>query len=188
MSSTPLRLGLALAGLIAFGTQQAIAQPPPGFRLDPLLMQSDAFEDGGIVPAKYSARGGNVQPGFAFTNAPDTTVSYAIVFHDIDVAIGGNVGDVLHWVAWNIPGSAGGIPEGSLPAGSVQGANIAGQNAYFGPGAPAGPRYHHYVFELFALSATLDLPTTASRDELQAAMAGKIVAKSAYVGRFKGSE
>jgi phosphatidylethanolamine-binding protein (PEBP) family uncharacterized protein len=44
------------------------------------------------------------------------------------------------------------------------------------------------VFELFALSATLDLPTTASRDELQAAMAGKIVAKSAYVGRFKGSE
>jgi hypothetical protein len=84
--------------------------------------------------------------------------------------------------------AAGGIPEGSLLAGSVQGANIAGQNAYFGPGAPAGPRYHHYVFELFALSATLDLPTTASRDELQAAMAGKIVAKSAYVGRFKGSE
>ena len=188
MSSNTLRLGLALTGLIAIGAQQAIAQPPPGFRLDPLLMESDAFADGGIVPAKYSGRGGNVQPGFTFSNAPDDTVSYAIIFHDLDVAIGGNVGDVLHWLAWNIPASAGGIPEGSLPAGSVQGTNAMRQNSYFGPGAPAGPRYHHYVFELYALSANLDLPATAGRDELLAAMGGKVVAKAAYVGRFKGSE
>jgi hypothetical protein len=56
-----------------------------------------------------------------------------------------------------------------------------------GPGAPAGPRYHHYVFELYALNANLDLPATASRDELLAAMAGKVVAKAAYVGRYKGT-
>ena len=68
----------------------------------------------------------------------------------------------------------------------MQGLNIAKQNAYFGPGAPAGPRYHHYVFELYALNANLDLPPTAMRDDLLKAMAGKIVAKSAYVGRFRG--
>jgi Raf kinase inhibitor-like YbhB/YbcL family protein len=155
-----------------------------GFNLPPLLMQTDAFPDGGIVPQKYAGRGG-VQPGFKFSGAPEGTVSYAIIFHDIDVALQGNTGDVLHWLAWNIPAAAGGIPEGKLPEGAVQGANITGQNAYFGPGAPAGPRYHHYVFELYALNANLDLPATAGRDELLKAMAGKITAKAAYVGRYR---
>ena len=87
---------------------------------------------------------------------------------------------------WN-GASAKGIPEVSLPAGSVSGKNISCQNSYFGPGAPPGPRYHHYVFELYALNANLDLPDTAGRPELLAAMAGKIVAKAAYVGRFRGT-
>jgi Raf kinase inhibitor-like YbhB/YbcL family protein len=157
---------------------------PP--RLSPLLMESTAFEDGGIVPQKYAGREG-VQPGFTFSNAPDGTVSSAIIFHDIDVALQGGTNDVLHWIAWNIPAAAKGIPEGSLPAGSVTGKNIANQNSYFGPGAPPGPRYHHYVFELYALNANVDLPNTAGRPELLAAMAGKIVAKAAYVGRFRGT-
>jgi hypothetical protein len=157
-----------------------------GFNLPPLLMETDAFPDGGIVPQKYAGRGG-VQPGFKFSGAPATTVSYAIIFHDLDVAIGGNTDDVLHWTVWNIPASANGIPEGSLPAGAVQGANIAQQNAYFGPGAPAGPRYHHYVFELYALNAMLDLPPTTGRDALLKAMAGKVVAKAAYVGRYRSA-
>jgi len=154
-----------------------------GFTLPPLLMQTDAFPDGGIVPQKYAGRGG-VQPGFKFTGAPDGTTTYAIIFHDIDVSLQGGTGDVLHWMAWNIPAAAGGIPEGKLPEGSVQGNNITNQPGYMGPGAPAGPRYHHYVFELYALNANLDIPATASRDDLLKAMAGKIVAKAAYVGRF----
>ena len=187
-----MRKGCAAAALVILATlvgAPAFAQGgggggPP--RLAPLLMQSTAFEDGGIVPQKYAGRMG-VQPGFTFSNAPDNTVSYAIIFHDLDVALMGGTGDVLHWIAWNIPASAKGIPEGSLPAGSVQGKNIAGQNSYFGPGAPPGPRYHHYVFELYALSSNLDLPNTAGRAELLAAMEGKIVAKAAYVGRFRGT-
>jgi Raf kinase inhibitor-like YbhB/YbcL family protein len=155
-----------------------------GFNLPPLLMTTDAFPDGGIVPQKYAGRGG-VQPGFKFSGAPEGTMSYAIIFHDIDVSLKGSTGDVLHWIVWNIPASAGGIPEGSVPAGSVVGRGITGQNQYFGPGAPAGPRYHHYVFELYALNANLDLPATAGREELLKAMEGKIVAKSAYVGRYR---
>jgi Raf kinase inhibitor-like YbhB/YbcL family protein len=156
-----------------------------GRGLPPLLMETDAFPDGGVVPQKYTG-GRGVQPGFKFTGAPEGTVSYAIIFHDIDVSIGGNTDDVLHWLAWNIPAAAGGIPEGKLPDGSVQGTNIAKQNAYFGPGAPAGPRYHHYVFELYALNAMLDLAPTSGREDLLKAMAGKVVAKSAYVGRYRG--
>ncbi len=176
---------LLVAGAAVLCSFQAAAQ---GFQLAQLVIESDAFEDGGIVPLKYAGRGENVQPGFTFSNAPEDTVSYAIIFHDLDVALMNGTTDVLHWLAWNIPASAGGIPEGGLPQGSVQGTNIAGQNAYFGPGAPPGPRYHHYVFEFYALNDTLDLPATSGRDELLAAMQGKVVAKAAYVGRFKGSE
>ncbi len=177
-----------LLAFTLFSTSAAFAQGAPpargGFRLPPLLMQSTAFEDGGIVPQKYAGRGG-VQPDFTFSNAPDGTVTYAIILHDVDVAIGGGTGDVLHWMAWNIPASANGIPEGKLPEGSVNGKNMMGMNAYMGPGAPAGPRYHHYVFELYALNAKLDLPDTATRDDLLAAMKGKTVAKAAYVGRYR---
>lgn len=186
MQSRTLRAAAALLLLITLGAPafgQGGGGPP---RFSPLLMESTAFEDGGIVPQKYAGREG-VQPGFTFSNAPDNAVSYAIIFHDLDVALQGGTTDVLHWIAWNIPAAANGIPEGRLPEGSVTGRNIAGQNAYFGPGAPPGPRYHHYVFELYALSSNLDLPATAGRPELLAAMEGKIVAKAAYVGRYRSS-
>ena len=122
-------------------------------------MQTDAFPDGGIVPQKFAG------PRWCAAwlqvhRRTRGTVSYAIIFHDIDVALQGGTGDVLHWLAWNIPASAGGIPEGKLPEGSVQGNNLTGQPVYMGPGAPNGPRYHHYVFELYALNANLDLPAT----------------------------
>jgi Raf kinase inhibitor-like YbhB/YbcL family protein len=194
-----MALAVGLAVTLAIQGNVSADQNPPaagggqgggrgrGFNLPPLLMESEAFADGGIVPQKYAGRGG-VQPGFKFSNAPAGTAAYAIIFHDIDVALQGGTGDVLHWMAWNIPASANGIPEGSLPAGSVQGNNITGQPNYMGPGAPAGPRYHHYVFELYALNATLDLPATASRDDLLKAMQGKTVAKAAYVGRFRQGE
>src|SRR5262245_13690593 len=188
-----LALTVTLGVVFAEPTSFAQQQPPAGggargggrgFSLPPLLMETDAFPDGGIVPQKYTGRGG-VQPGFKFSNAPAGTVSYAIIFHDIDVALQNGTGDVLHWLAWNIPASANGIPEGKLPEGSVQGNNITNMPGYMGPGAPAGPRYHHYVFELYALNANLDLPATASRDDLIKAMAGKTTAKAAYVGRFR---
>lgn len=180
MSKSVLKSMMVLlaAGLVA--APAAEAQRGRGFSLPPLLMETDAFPDGGIVPLRYTGAGDNVQPGFTFSNAPEGTVSYALIMHDLDVALGGNTDDILHWMAWNIPASAGGIPEGSLPAGSMQ-----TERGYRGPGAPPGPRYHHYLFELYALNATVDVPSSASREDLLAAMAGRVVAKSAYVGRFR---
>jgi Raf kinase inhibitor-like YbhB/YbcL family protein len=163
----------------AFGASQAFAQ---GFQLPNMQVTSTAFEDGGIIPIRYTSHGDNIQPGFTITGAPETTASFAIIFHDIEVAIGGGTGDVTHWVAFNITSRE--IPEGSLPAGSVQGNNIRGQASYMGSGAPYADRYHHYVFEFYALSDTLNLPEGASRDDVMAAMQGKVVAKAAYVGRY----
>jgi Raf kinase inhibitor-like YbhB/YbcL family protein len=186
-------LSSALIFVSAVQAQQppAAGQPQQGEQrrgpgLVPLLIESTAFADGAIVPDKYSFRGGNTQPDFKISNVPAETQSFAIIFHDIDVALGGGTDDVLHWAAWNIPGTTKQIPEGKLPEGSVTGKNIR-DNSYMGPGAPPGPRYHHYVFEFYALNDKLDLPTTASRPELLAAMKGKVIAKAAYVGRFRGT-
>ena len=181
LRSLSVCLALTLLGTGAPHAQRAGGRG--GFRLAPLLMKTTAFEDGGIIPQKYAGRGG-VEPGFTFSGAPEGTVTYAIILHDVDVALGGGTDDVLHWIAWNIPAGANGIPEGSLPEGSVIGRNLMGANVYMGPAAPPGP-YHHYVFELYALNAKLDLPPTASRAELLAAMKGKTVAKAAYVGRYR---
>jgi phosphatidylethanolamine-binding protein (PEBP) family uncharacterized protein len=105
--------------------------------------------------------------------------------HDIEVALGGNTDDVTHWVAFNIPSPN--IAEGSLPEGSVNGSNIRGPG-YMGSGAPLKDRFHHYVFEFYALGSNLDLPEGASRADVMAAMQGKVVAKAAYVGRYANAQ
>lgn len=189
-----ISLGVALLALCAFGTSAYAAQAggaggPPrggGGGLVQMLVESNAFQDGGIVPPKHSMAGGNVQPDFKLSNVPANAQSIAIIMHDLDVAFGPASEDVLHWVVWNIPATAPvtQIEEGKLPTGSVVGKGIR-NNEYMGMGAPAGVRYHHYVFEFYALSEKLDLPTTASRPELLEAIKGKVVAKAAYVGRFK---
>jgi Raf kinase inhibitor-like YbhB/YbcL family protein len=152
-----------------------------------LTLTSRAFEDGGIVPPRYSCFGDNARPELQIANPPPGTQSYALIFHDIDVALDGGVEDGLHWIIWNIPAQVVSISEDALPDGTVVGRNVEGRNAYLGPGAPWGPRYHHYVFELYSLSSTLALESTAGRGELLAAMDGNVIGKAAYVGRFRRS-
>jgi Raf kinase inhibitor-like YbhB/YbcL family protein len=179
---------LAATGAAAVAQQPgAGAAPPAGqprWTLVPMLIESKAFEDGGIVPLKYSFYGTNTLPDFKISNLPATTQSIAIILHDLDVAPAFNSEDNLHWLAWNIPATVPvtQIEEGKLPEGAVNGRN---GRAYMGMGAPNGPRYHHYVFEFYALNAKLDLPMTGGRAELLDAMKGKVVAKAAYVGRFR---
>jgi len=168
-----------------------------------LYVTTNAWPDGGEVPMHYAGRmgGDNKSPAFEFhwnlgtepTSAPDTLQSYAVVFHDIENSTNKTTTDTLHWAAFNIPGSAKGLPEGlgagDLPDGTRNGPGIANRGgnpgAYFGPGAGPGP-FHHYVFEFYALDTKLDLPATCSRDELMKAMDGHVVGKAAYYGRFHG--
>ncbi len=182
----------AAALVLAAIAATAVAQTPPAgsapsgqprWSLVPMLVESKAFDDGGIVPLKYSFYGTNTLPDFKISNLPATTQSIAVILHDLDVAPAFNSDDNLHWLAWNIPASVPvtQIEEGKLPEGAVNGRG----RPYMGMGAPNGPRYHHYVFEFYALNGTLDLPATGSRPELLEAMKGKVVAKAAYVGRFR---
>ena len=194
---------LAVAVAVALGATLAAQAPQGGGgggrgggrggapAMVPMLLESDAYADGAIVPAKYSNAGGSTMPAFKITNIPMGTVSFAVIFHDIEPSIGNPPGDVLHALFWNVPAASAGWPEGpqdgsKMPAGTVMGNNITGKPIYMGPGAPAGPRYHHYIFEVYALNANLDLPPASTREAFYAAMVGKVVGKAAYVGRFRG--
>ncbi len=163
-----------------------------------LEVTSTAFEDGGVIPMHNAGVGDNKSPAFEFhwfmgtmpASAPATLMSYAVILHDIENAgRGKTTEDTLHWSAFNIPGDAKGLPEGlgagTLADGMVNGPGIRGgaMGVYFGPGAGPGP-FHHYVFEFYALDTKLDLPATATREELMKAMDGHVIGKAAYVGRF----
>ena len=61
---------------------------------------------------------------------------------------------------------------------------------YRGPAAPASGPPHHYVFELYALDTTVDVPAVAAspaetRAAVTAAMAGHVRGKGVLVGLFK---
>ena len=181
-------------GAISFA--QAPGGPPAGgpprgggFNIVQVLVESKAFPDGGVIPNKYSMYGGSTLPDFHISNLPATAQSIAIIFHDLDVAGNSNPEDVLHWMAWNIPvsGTMAMISEGKIPDGAVSKGMMRGPG-FVGPGAPAGVRYHHYVFEFYVLSEKLNLPDSAGRPELLAAMQGKVVGKAAYVGRFHAEQ
>src|SRR5579872_5829190 len=151
---TILVTGILTARVASTQGQQASAPAAPG-----LTLTTPAFEDGSIIPPKYTQSSTNfVSPKLEWTNVPPGVVSFALIFHDPDAALDKKTDDVLHWMIFNIPGSARELPEAvpsapRLPDGSVQGKNRRGNVGYLGPGmGPAGP-YHHYTFELFALDA-----------------------------------
>src|SRR5438874_1753005 len=129
----------------------AAAQPnPAAAKKGPagpgLTLTTTAFEDGGIIPVKYSQQDPNtVSPKLTWTNVPAGTVSFAMIFHDPDVAPARSSEDNLHWIAFNIPGETRELAEGfpqtaTLPDGTIQTKNRRGAFGYMGPGAgAAGP-------------------------------------------------
>ena len=130
-----------------------------------------------------------MSPVLTWTNAPDGTQSFVLIMHDPDVARQRTTDDMLHWLAFNIPGSATGLPEGvpgteRLADGTVQGKNGGNTVGYRGPGAPAAGPHHHYTWELFALDTTLSLGPDATRAQVLEAMNGHILGKGVLVGRF----
>jgi Raf kinase inhibitor-like YbhB/YbcL family protein len=157
-----------------------------------MSLTTTAWSDGGTIPAQYTQAGAQVSPPLAWT-APDDAVSFVVIARDADTAIGNGTDDILHWMLWNIPKGTRALPEGvpqgsQLPDGTRQ---LSASGPYYrGPGAPASGPVHHYVFEVYALDATIDVPAVGqspaqTRAAVMAAMAGKIRGKGALVGLFK---
>ena len=183
-----------------------------GFQL--MTMITTAWADGGMIPLRYTQAGGEISPSIQWQNVPGpvtqqdgtviSTKSFALVFHDADSLVNGTTDGLLHWLVWNIPGTATslapGIPDGfelTEPAAlnGIRQMSVSGSR-YRGPGAPAAGPIHHYIMELYALDTMLDIkvpvqgpqeanPSTQQiRTQIMQAMVGHIRGKASYVGLF----
>ena len=163
-----------------------------------MTMTVAGFPDGGAIPVKYSqaapgvATGEGLSPAITWANVPAGTQSFVLNMHDMDVARNKTTDDQAHWVVWNIPATATGLPEGvpkgqRLADGAYQ--TSATGPMYRGPGAAANGPLHHYMFELYALDVSLDVQPAAdpfdTRANILSAMQGHILGKAVYGGLFK---
>jgi Raf kinase inhibitor-like YbhB/YbcL family protein len=138
-----------------------------------------------MIAARYTCSGEDVSPPLTWQNVPQGTTSFALICDDPDAP--GRIW--VHWVIYNIPPAATGLGEGipadeQLDDGSRQGRNDFRRTGYGGPCPPPGDP-HRYFFKLYALDTLLDLePGVTTKAELEAAMAGHVLAETQLMGTF----
>lgn len=151
------------------------------------VMESAAFRDGEKIPRRYSRGGDNVSPPLQWQGAPPGTRSFALFVEDPDAPSG----TFRHWALYNIPAGRGYLLEGDSAANSGserlgRGINDFGNPHYDGPQPPRGHGVHHYHFRIAALDIPkLDLPPTATIDEVWQAALPHVIAEAGLVGIYE---
>ncbi len=150
-----------------------------------LTLTSPAFAEGQTIRRSGTADGADVSPALRWGQAPAGTKSFAVTCRDSDAPRG----TFIHWVIYNIPGTATGLPEGlpreeQLPDGSIQGMNDFQETGYIGPKPPPA-RTHNYHFELYALDAMLPVETRVTAARLLEMMKGHFVATAKLTGTYR---
>jgi Raf kinase inhibitor-like YbhB/YbcL family protein len=174
-------LGLAL---VLVGLAGCRGWAPLGEGKPQLELTSASFV-GGEIGKKFTCDGGESSPELAWTAPPAATRSFALIAVDRDSPLGYSF---VHWVLYDLPAEKRELAEGlskqeQLPDGSRQGQNDFDKIGYAGPCPPSGE--HRYVFALYALDAELNLPTGATRKQVENALKTHIVARGLLTGRYR---
>lgn len=111
-----------------------------------MKLEIDDFTHNQNIPSQYTCDGEDVSPAISWSSLPESTRSLALSVIDPDAPMG----DFVHWLIYDIPKEAGGIPKGGpLPKGAKEVRNDFGKSSYGGPCPPSGA--HRYFFALYAL-------------------------------------
>lgn len=159
----------------------AVMAPPPAHRH--MQITSGAFKDGQPIPVQYTCQGKNISPPLDWTGTPGNAASLALIVDDPDAPMG----VWTHWIVFNLPGDASGLPEDAasfVAASASQGVNDFKHAKYDGPCPPAG-KVHRYFFKIYALDTKIDLPSGAPRKDVEAAMANHILAEGQLMGTYQ---
>jgi Raf kinase inhibitor-like YbhB/YbcL family protein len=158
-----------------------------------LALKSEAFAQGGEIPAKYTCQGEDLSPPLSWADAPPGTKSFALIVDDPDAPDPRAPKMTwVHWVLYNIPANATGIVQGAgntngaLPPGTAAGLTDFKKTGYGGPCPPIGR--HRYFFKLYALDTVLGDLSRPTKNALENAMAGHIIGKAELMGTDEKSK
>jgi len=145
---------------------------------------SSAFEEGQMIPAKYTADGEDISPPLRWEGVPEGAESIALISDDPDAPMG----TWVHWVIYNMPPDTTSLPEDVPPDETLENGGIHGTTdfrsiGYGGPAPPSGT--HRYYFKVYALDTMLDLPPGATKGQVEKAMKRHILAQGLLMGKYK---
>jgi Raf kinase inhibitor-like YbhB/YbcL family protein len=153
-----------------------------------MKLTSTDFQDHGEIPRKHTCQGGDVSPGFTWSDVPKGTKSLAFIVDDPDAPDPASPKMTwVHWVLYNIPAEVGALPEGvketDLPVGTSQGLNDWKRTGYGGPCPPVGR--HRYFHKLYAVDTVLPDLKKPTKAQLEKAMEGHVLSKVELVGFYQ---
>ena len=149
-----------------------------------IKMKSTAFDEGGMIPKRYTCDGSDISPPLAWSAVPEGTKSLALICDDPDAPMG----TWVHWVLFNLPADTRKLPENVPPQKRLENEAIHGMNdfrkiGYGGPCPPGGT--HRYYFKLYTLDTEMNLEPGTTKRELLDAMEGHILAQGQLMGRYR---
>lgn len=145
---------------------------------------SAAFEEGGMIPQKYTCDGMDVSPSLAWESLPGEAKSLALICEDPDAP----AGTWVHWILYNLSSEIKELAENvpvdkTLANGAMQGTNDFGKIGYGGPCPPGGT--HRYYFKLYALDTDLGVEPGITKAQLLEAIEGHVLSEGQLMGRYK---
>ncbi len=153
-----------------------------------LKLTSSAFVHNGGIPQKYTCEGENASPPLSWADLPAGTKSLVLIVDDPDAPDPKKPKMVWdHWLLYDIPPGAEGLPEAvkpqDLPAGTRQAKNSWKKTGYGGPCPPIGR--HRYFHKLYALDVVLPDLKTPKKKALLEAMKGHVLGKAELIGTYQ---
>jgi len=166
---------------------------------DTISVTSSAFDHHGMVPEDNSAYGANQSIDLSWDNLPAGTAQLVLIMDDPKVVELGMMAEpFVHWVAYNIPASASGLPADltkdavvtGIPEleGMINGVSGLRRPGYFGPRPPANGQLHAYHFRIYALDSELDLAEGLGKAEVLAAIDGHVLGTGMLMGHYERKE
>jgi hypothetical protein len=151
-----------------------------------MTITSSAFAQNGSIPKQYTCEGKDISPPLAWSGAPANAKSLALIVDDPDAPDPAAPRMTwVHWVLYNLPAAGTGLPEAvkALPAGTLEGLNDWQRTGYGGPCPPIGR--HRYFHKLYALDSVLPDLGKPTKQKLEQAMKGHIVAQAQLIGTYQ---
>ena len=147
---------------------------------------SPAFEDGSVLPQRFTCDGAGVSPPFRWDEVAPGTLDFALICEDPDAP----GGVFTHWLLYNIPAGTRRLEEGLaidevLSIGADQGTNDFGTVGYGPACPPRGSREHHYIFRLIELNKELNVRPGAKRQEIDSALKGHVLSEARITATYK---